>query len=119
MKELYEIPVSTMEPRNLNYEVIGIVSTYHSSMYTKQIFGRDYTADDLAQEIIKKTVANAQKLGADAIYGLRIEMFPAPGMMGVNNNYLVYGTAIKIISWGESDRAKYFFDKREHWIKNI
>lgn len=97
MEGIYEIPVSTMEPQNLSHEIIGIVSVYHGSLFTKQIFGREYTADDLVQEIIKKLVVSAKKLSADAIYGLRIQMLPAPGAMAIHNNYIVYGTAIKII----------------------
>ncbi len=91
----YEIPVYTTSP-NKNCESLGILSHYHATMYTKELFGK-ISNDELIQELIKILVKKAAEINADAIYGLRIDYIPASGMMGAGWNYNLYGTAVKIL----------------------
>ena len=79
------------------YKVLNIVSLYHSPKYNKEIFGVDPSADDLLQLIIKKIEDKAEKLGADAIIGLRVNRIPIATGMGISINYEAYGTAVKIV----------------------
>ncbi len=80
-----------------NYASLGIVTHYHAGQYTKQIFGSELKADDLVQKIIEKLKEKAAALGADGIIGLRIDTTAEPGMMAANQNYNVYGTAVKFL----------------------
>ena len=77
------------------YEILGIVSLYHSTKYNKEIFGVDPPADDLMQLIIKRVEDKAEKLGADSVIGFRVNRIPIATGMAISINYEVYGTAVK------------------------
>ncbi|MGK9367546.1 hypothetical protein ACSSWA_01435 [Melioribacter sp. Ez-97] len=91
----YEIPIFTTSPTR-NCESIGIVSYYHATMFTKEKYGK-ISYDDLVQELVKIIAKKGKELGADAIYGLKIDCIVSSGMMGAGWNYNVYGTAVKYI----------------------
>jgi len=91
----YDIIVSTTEPTS-NYEVKGIVLHYHPNQWTKEFFKTKMNHNEVMHEIIEILVEDAKKLGADAIYGLKIIMIPEPGAMVMDVLFNIYGTAVKL-----------------------
>jgi len=91
MEQLYELPVSTLEP-NFEHEPLGIIFTNHTTSLDKSRFGRKLSSEEVVQEIIKYLVKKAKEDGADGIFGLKINFV----VLSLGDTvYQIYGTMIK------------------------
>jgi len=77
------------------YEILGIVSHFHSGLETRMIFKKDLTNDELVQEIIQKIIVKAYKLGADAVIDLKIDISLSSNTATNFFIFNIYGTAIR------------------------
>lgn len=88
--------VTTTDIKN-EYEVKGIVRYYLAGSFAKSTIGQELTLNESIDYIIDNFLMNqAKNKNADAIVGLRIEIFSGAGMMAVGSNLLLYGTAVKL-----------------------
>jgi len=79
------------------HESLGIVSLFHFDSQTKRRFGKELTYEELIPALIRLLSERGKELGADAVIGIQIEPITQPGMVATATNYLLYGTAVKLV----------------------
>ncbi len=87
-----KIIASTGDIKN-NYEVLGLVSTFFSTIIQKE----PKTAVDIFSYLVEQLKAKASDMNGDGIIFIKVDKENFTSGYAIGSNYLAYGTVIKII----------------------